>query len=328
MHSKAAWHSERCGVGLDSEAALPHGGEGLRKEPSGLTAALAPLEPAQLEPAQLELGVAPVLLKLDVAPDEAEALRYLGYAGQSMGEGMAECVEEAYDACAQLPARGVFRVFEIARDAVDGQGERGAADERGEAGEQGAVGAQGVRLRGTSLALPGNSIARHLEGAHAAVLMAVTLGHESERLIRRETALSPVDGMFVDAMASSMAEAAMDALHEKAAAWAAGAGFCLGDRFSPGYGDLPLSVQPAFLEASGAERLLGITATDACLLLPVKSITAVAGLSFASPEGAGGSRIESRGAGSRAARSCETCRMAGECLLREQGGTCYGSRSE
>ncbi|MBQ4346729.1 MAG: 5-methyltetrahydrofolate--homocysteine methyltransferase, partial [Oscillospiraceae bacterium] len=50
-------------------------------------------------------------------------------------------------------------------------------------------------------------------------------------------------------------------------------------RFSPGYGDLPLHTQPILLRMLDAGRTLGITATAQHILLPQKSVTAVLGCS-------------------------------------------------
>ena len=108
--------------------------------------------------------------------------------------------------------------------------------------------------------------------------MAVTLGTRSEMLLRREYALSPTDGLIADACASSMVEQAADALngiideqataHDAVATW----------RFSPGYGDLPLSCQRDVLRLSGADKALGLRVNEADLLVPAKSIAAVIGL--------------------------------------------------
>ena len=93
---------------------------------------------------------------------------------------------------------------------------------------------------------------------------------------------------------------------------AAARGLAATTRFSPGYGDLPLSCQPAFLVASGADRALGICATAAHLLVPAKSITAVIGL------------YPGRGFVREGAR-CSTCPVADTCALRAEGRTCYGN---
>ena len=128
------------------------------------------------------------------------------------------------------------------------------------------------------LELPGHAIARHLRGCSAVALMAVTLGAKSEMLLRRETALSATGGMLADVCASSAVEQAADVLNEQLRAQAEQRGLATTWRFSPGYGDLPLSVQPDFLKVLGADKALGISLTPALMLVPAKTITAIVGL--------------------------------------------------
>ena len=80
------------------------------------------------------------------------------------------------------------------------------------------------------------------------------------------------------------------------------------DRFSPGYGDLPLNLQADFLRVLDAGRKLGITANESFLLLPCKSVTAIVGLSDR-PQGA---KI----------RGCAYCAMREECAYRKDGKFC------
>ncbi len=50
-------------------------------------------------------------------------------------------------------------------------------------------------------------------------------------------------------------------------------------RFSPGYGDCPLSAQRSIVNSVlNATRLIGLTVTPTSLLIPTKSVTAVIGL--------------------------------------------------
>ena len=220
-------------------------------------------------------------LSFDVRPDKQEALRYLGYSGQVLDEGVEDRYVAAEAKCAEFRARGVFRVFpriDVASVDVASAGV-GSADVADVGPGTCGGGAQGcVRLGGTSLVLPGSDIVRHLEGAVAVALLAATLGHEADRAIRREMALSPTDGAILGAAASSQIEVAVEMLHDCVRAWAVERGLRAGDRFSPGYGDLPLSVQPAFLDAVAAGKLLGITTTPANFLAPSKSVTAIVGL--------------------------------------------------
>ena len=55
-------------------------------------------------------------------------------------------------------------------------------------------------------------------------------------------------------------------------------GKSLTSRFSPGYGDLPVTVQGEFLALLDAPRRIGLCATGSSILTPRKSVTAVLGL--------------------------------------------------
>ena len=49
-------------------------------------------------------------------------------------------------------------------------------------------------------------------------------------------------------------------------------------RFSPGYGDMPLSLSRAIASATDAQRRTGVTVTEGDMLVPSKSVTAVIGI--------------------------------------------------
>ena len=82
----------------------------------------------------------------------------------------------------------------------------------------------------------------------------------------------------------------------------------LTDRFSPGYGDLPLTLQPQLLDALDAARRVGVTVLPSCLMNPVKTVSAVVGIAD-HPMLA---RI----------RGCRYCHMNKSCELRKRGASC------
>lgn len=114
---------------------------------------------------------------------------------------------------------------------------------------------------------------RNLIGCGEVYLFAVTLGIGVDRLLCRLNFLSQAEHFMTDALASAAAEALCDTVNGMIAE-----GHSLKPRFSPGYGDLPLSVQPSFLNRLRAEATLGITLNDAYLMTPMKSVTALAGI--------------------------------------------------
>ena len=129
------------------------------------------------------------------------------------------------------------------------------------------------RLRTAVADLPFQSrdLWRCLRGATEAYLFAATLGHDVDRLIRKYAALSAADLLIVQAIAATAIEQYID---DETASW----GEKLLPRYSPGYGDLPLSVQPDFLAALDAHKTLGITLTETFLMIPSKSVTAIIGI--------------------------------------------------
>ena len=104
-------------------------------------------------------------------------------------------------------------------------------------------------------------------------MFAVTLGSAVDRLLLKYSRISPASAFIADALSSAYAEAAADRAQEILDTMAK-----TKVRFSPGYGDLPLEIQPDILEMINAGKLLSITLTDSLLMKPQKTITAIAGI--------------------------------------------------
>ena len=117
------------------------------------------------------------------------------------------------------------------------------------------------------------TLMKNFQGCKEAFVFAVTLGHGVERLLAQLSLVSPAKHFIADALASSMAESAAN-LTDK---------LVKGDilcrpRFSPGFGDLGLEIQPKILEMVNAQRLLGITTNKSYMMSPGKSVTAIMGI--------------------------------------------------
>ncbi len=117
------------------------------------------------------------------------------------------------------------------------------------------------------------TLIKNLQGCKEAFVFAVTLGLGVDRMLTQLSMISPSKHFICDALASSMAEAAA----EKAEEIIKGNLDCR-PRFSPGFGDLSLEVQPRILELLNAQRLLGITTNKTFLMSPGKSVTAIVGI--------------------------------------------------
>ncbi len=118
-----------------------------------------------------------------------------------------------------------------------------------------------------------HALTRNLKGAEEAFIFAATLALGTDRLLSRLALVSPAEHFITDALASAYAEA----LADYADAFFRGS-LCCGVRFSPGYGDLSLEVQPHILQMVEGMRLLGITLGKSLLMSPMKSVTAIMGI--------------------------------------------------
>ena len=136
--------------------------------------------------------------------------------------------------------------------------------------------------------LPGESreLKHHLRHCREAVLYAVTLGAETDRLLRRWSAQT----MAKAAVGQAVCAVWLDDLCASLCANLArnlGQGEYLTAPFSPGYGDWALSAQHPVLELLGAHKRIGLTLTGGGMLVPEKSITAVVGISDREEESCG-----------------------------------------
>ena len=115
------------------------------------------------------------------------------------------------------------------------------------------------------------SLAGNLAGCSEAVVFAATVGPGIDRLIKKYTKLDPVKALFMQAIGAERVETMCnlfcDSYPEK-----------LRPRFSPGFGDLPLLVQPDVLSVTNARKNLSITLDEGFLMSPSKSVTAFAGV--------------------------------------------------
>ena len=156
------------------------------------------------------------------------------------------------------------------------------------------------------LTLTGTLAASLLRDCHQAALLLATLGTPFDAMLRTQQARDMAQAAILDACGNVLVEEACDCteqeIHQQVP------GLYLTDRFSPGYGDLPLSLQPGILRALDATRQAGVYLTDSLLMNPSKTVTAILGLSH-QPQGA---KI----------RGCACCSLRNTCTIRKDGKRC------
>ena len=136
----------------------------------------------------------------------------------------------------------------------------------------------------------------------------MTLGPGVDAQIRRAGVGDIAAGVASDALGSALAEQAAEAAEAELRQWAAKEGKHLTGRFSPGYGDWDIAVQPLVANALDTVRRAGLCVTDTNLMTPRKSVTAILGVS--------GHPVKGKLAG------CGHCVLRTRCEYRKRGKTC------
>lgn len=211
-----------------------------------------------------------------------EALRYLGAGAQAPAALRQEMADVARQLMQTLRPRYIYRVYPLRHE------------EHTEL------------LPDADVALTGGTARRMLAQCDQAVLLMCTLGAQFDTLLRTQQARDMSRAVMLDACGSAWVEAGCDAAEQELKTRFPER--YLTDRFSPGYGDLPLTLQPGICAALDAQRRLGVTVTESLLLNPAKTVTAVIGLAN-TPQMA---RI----------RGCAYCALRQTCALRKGGTSC------
>lgn len=130
-----------------------------------------------------------------------------------------------------------------------------------------------------SMTLMGNAIKKHLSKSYSVAVLSVTAGEDIEKASDDHFKKGEyVRGLLLDAAATAITEHLADQLDDYIKKDAFRTGQKTTWRFSPGYGDWPVTQQPALCRLIHAEEI-GVHVTDHSMLTPRKSVTAIIGLS-------------------------------------------------
>lgn len=130
----------------------------------------------------------------------------------------------------------------------------------------------GICISADELMIASADFAKIAGGCSRVMMIAATLGAGVDRLIHKKSALSVAEGFIFDAVASAMAEGLVDLAEIRSTS-----GYEHTKRFSPGYGDMPLSLQGEIIRLLDGRRL-GITLSESGMMIPRKTVTALIGM--------------------------------------------------
>ncbi len=220
-------------------------------------------------------------LKSILNVDRDEVLRYLEYHEGSLDNEMQQLIDSCIDEVMEISQyKYVYRIF-----------------------KKGGPGLETV-LEDSTIELLGNDVQEHLRTSNHVAVMAATLGIEVEKRIMYYGKINLTRGIILDSCAAQLVEEFCDFIEEKIKSIANGNGLNITSRFSPGYGDLPISIQGQILGSLNASKLIGLNVSESSILLPRKSVTAFIGITREVV---------------KKERTCISCSLNGSCEFYREG---------
>ncbi len=209
--------------------------------------------------------------------------KYLGYGKNEPDEAVANIIKLCKQEIIQkaIP-KHVYKVFDI--EVMDRQ----------------------VNVLGTDLVLTGHSIERHLIGCEKVALLCATLGMTIDKYIKLCEIQDLSKALVADAAASVAIDGYCDEIEKELKLLYNNMHFTF--RFGLGYGDLPLELEPIFLNILDAGKKIGVCTNDSYILNPRKSVACVIGLSKEPIK--------------KKYKGCVTCNMKESCRYRVRGEHC------
>ncbi len=166
----------------------------------------------------------------------------------------------------------------------------------------------GCVLVNTGYSLVGQDIKELLASSDKAVVFVATIGAVFEQELRKAQLTDMAYGVILDACGSAAIENICDNFCRDMADELIKSGSYLTDRFSPGYGDMPLIEQINICRLLDSQRRVGVSLTSGGLMVPTKTVTAIMGIAK-KPQ-------------TMRKRGCENCNLFNSCDKRKRGNTC------
>ena len=154
-------------------------------------------------------------------------------------------------------------------------------------------------IKELGLALPSRDLRQYLSGCGECVVIACTLGFETDREIRYYQHLDMAKAVVLHRAAARYLEYKCDEYQRENLP----APYTF--RFAPGYGDIPLSLNIPLSQALDAAKIIGLQTGRGGTFAPAKSMLGIVGL------------------GKETEKDCMSCPRLDGCTLRKQGRRCY-----
>lgn len=119
------------------------------------------------------------------------------------------------------------------------------------------------------------NLSDNLSGCDKAVVFCATIGIEFDMVLQKYIRLSPSKSLILQGIGAERVERLANVFNKEVSMRSP---FGTKPRFSPGFGDFPLSFQKEIFSLLECEKKIGVTLNSSYLMTPSKSVTAIIGI--------------------------------------------------
>lgn len=183
-----------------------------------------------------------------------ETIRYLGYGGHEVEERVLLRIKKCFEELSQVIAKkSIYRIFDLA--------------------------IKNHTICIGTMKIESRNLEKNLKGCESAVVFGATLGMGVDRLMHKYTLTDMSKAVILQACAAAELEDYCDFCQDEIVAMMKKENKYVRPRFSPGYGDFDIRHQDNIIRMLELPKTIGLTMTDSYMLTPIKSVTAVMGIS-------------------------------------------------
>lgn len=129
-----------------------------------------------------------------------------------------------------------------------------------------------------NITIKSKNLANHINGCNEIILLSATLSIVADNLLRRYSVTDIAKAAILQAISAAMIEEYCDQIEKEIADNLLKEDLYLTTRFSPGYGDFPITHQKDILDILECNKKIGLTLSESYMLSPTKSVTAIMGI--------------------------------------------------
>lgn len=192
--------------------------------------------------------------------DKNEVLRYLEYNGQYIDEKLDHTIDECIKITKQkINPRYTLGVYSILKEKIDDSYQ--------------------IKFKDSNVSIKSKDLYKLLGGCSQCILLSTTLGIDIEKQIKINSYSNLTKSIIIDACATTAIEEFCDILQSNIEDELRKEGKYITNRYSPGYGDLPIDINEDIINLLNTSNKIGLTITKDKIMIPRKSVVAIIGIS-------------------------------------------------